>query len=306
MWGKRGPLVVGASVVAFFALVWAPPSARPQALPRPDKASSDFADPKLVTVHGYSGDAAEPFISPDGSYLLFNNGYGSTVHTVLMYATADGDGTFTYKGQLTGANDPSALSAVASLADDGTMYFISNRSYPSTLSTTYMSKFSDGSATAVKLVPGISAPGIGTVDFDSSVSADDNSLYVSVGTYQGSSSIPSTASIALYDRGATGFVLDPNTKKLLAAVNKKNTLTYAADISSDDKELFYTQLRLPSGQPSIYSATRSKLTQPFGHVQRVTAATGFVEAPSVSSDGRTLYFHKVVAGHYEIYEATRS
>ncbi len=32
-----------------------------------------FTNPQPVTIEGYSQDAMEPFISPDGNYLFFNN-----------------------------------------------------------------------------------------------------------------------------------------------------------------------------------------------------------------------------------------
>jgi hypothetical protein len=37
----------------------------------------------------------------------------------------------------------------------------------------------------------------------------------------------------------------------------------------------------------------------------VAAATGFVEAPSLSADGRILYFHKLIDGAFVIYCAQR-
>jgi hypothetical protein len=37
----------------------------------------------------------------------------------------------------------------------------------------------------------------------------------------------------------------------------------------------------------------------------VTAATGFVEAPSLSADGHLLYFHKMVNETYVIYRVQR-
>jgi hypothetical protein len=262
-----------------------------------------FTNPQPVTIHGYTGDELEPYISPDGKYLLFNNGYGADVHTVLQYATSDGDGTFTYAGEIQGANDPVALNAAASLADDGTMYFTSTRNYPITLSATYTAKFAAGSVTGVQLVPGLAAPTLGTINFDVSVSANDKSLYVSQGS--GSNPFPNSASILLYDKTKTGFNLDPKTTSILAAVNKANTLTYAADISANGKEFFYTQMALPAGQPAIYRAIRSSVGQPFSHVQQVAAATGFVEAPSLSADGKTLYFHRNDGTRFVIYMATR-
>jgi len=43
----------------------------------------------------------------------------------------------------------------------------------------------------------------------------------------------------------------------------------------------------------------------FVRVQRVGAITGFAEAPSLSSDGRTLYYHRRVGRRFGIYFVTR-
>ncbi|MFQ6087920.1 MAG: hypothetical protein ACE5K0_03340 [Candidatus Methanofastidiosia archaeon] len=37
-----------------------------------------FKNPQKVEIIGYDGDALEPFISRDGQYLFFNNGYKRT------------------------------------------------------------------------------------------------------------------------------------------------------------------------------------------------------------------------------------
>jgi hypothetical protein len=44
---------------------------------------------------------------------------------------------------------------------------------------------------------------------------------------------------------------------------------------------------------------------PFGEVQRVAAAAGYVEAPALSPDGRVLYYHRRVGRRFLIYAATR-
>jgi hypothetical protein len=46
-----------------------------------------FTNPQPVTIEGYTQDAMEPFISPDGNYLFFNSS-NSAPATNLYYATA--------------------------------------------------------------------------------------------------------------------------------------------------------------------------------------------------------------------------
>src|SRR5271155_4414722 len=94
-----------------------------------------FTNPQPVTIVGYSQDAMEPFISPDGNYLFFNSS-NSLPQTNLYYATAvDETGlTFQFQGEIGGAN-ASGLNAVASMYVNNAFYFVSNRSYAQTLST---------------------------------------------------------------------------------------------------------------------------------------------------------------------------
>src|SRR5260370_28342604 len=63
-----------------------------------------FTNPQPVTIVGYSQDAMEPFISPDGNYLFFNNSNAPAVDTNLYYATRIADVTFQFHGELAGVN----------------------------------------------------------------------------------------------------------------------------------------------------------------------------------------------------------
>ena len=58
-------------------------AARPDAKPM----FGVFTNPQLVMIEGYTQDAMEPFISPDGDYLFFNESNSAPV-TNLYYATA--------------------------------------------------------------------------------------------------------------------------------------------------------------------------------------------------------------------------
>jgi hypothetical protein len=57
--------------------------------------------------------------------------------------------------------------------------------------------------------------------------------------------------------------------------------------------------------PSIYRATRKSTTKRFGHVQLVAAITGFAEAPSISADGTTLYYHRLLGSQFQLADVTR-
>jgi Tol biopolymer transport system component len=100
-------------------------------------------------------------------------------------------------------------------------------------------------------------------------------------------------------------VRQSNSATLLAAVNNTG-LNYAPSISVDGLELFFTRATAGSGAtPAIYRTTRPDTNSAFAAPELVTAAAGFVEAPSLSADGRLLYFHKLVNGTFVIYYIAR-
>jgi hypothetical protein len=185
----------------------------------------------------------------------------------------------------------------------GTLYFISTRSYSKTLSTVYEAQFRMGEATGVAPVAGLAAPRLGIVNFDVDVGSDGQLLYVSQGAFSGGSS-PDAASIVLYGRRAERFVRDPSSDRLLKDVNDPSALNYAAHISPDGLVLFFTRA-VVGVPPRIYRAERSDPSRPFGNVQLVGAATGYVEAPSLSGDGRLLYYHHKTGNHFMIFLVSR-
>jgi hypothetical protein len=267
-----------------------------------------FADPQPVTIEGYSGSAMEPFISRDGDYLLFNTSNVAPNIPTLQFATRVNAQAFKYQGEISGeaVNEPEALSGTPTMAEDGELYFVSPRSYSQTLSTIYSGQFSSGVVSGVHLVAGVSGGTPGTVDFDVEVSSDGQQLYVSVGHFEADGMGPTHASIALFDKVGQGFVPDPHSAKLLHKVNGAGQLDYAASISTNGLELFFTRASPELGEPpAIYRAARSSVSRPFAHVQRVAAITGFAEAPSISADGSTLYYHALIGGQYKIESVTR-
>ncbi len=263
-----------------------------------------FADPTLVTINGYTGDAMEPFISKDGQYLFFNNRNDPSINTDLFYAARVNDQTFTYLGPVPDVNSPQ-LDAVASLDTLGNFYFVSTRSYSTTLSTIYSGQFTASAVNNIALVPGISLQKAGWVNFDAEISADGQTLWFDDGQYS-SSGVLQAASIAIAQRQGGGFVRDANGATLLAAVNVSG-LNYAPSISVDGLELFFTRVdsTTSGATPAIYRAARTDTNSAFAAPQLVAAATGFVEAPSLSADGHLLYFHMMVNGAFVIYVAQR-
>jgi hypothetical protein len=247
----------------------------------------------------------EPFISPDGSLLLFNTSNMAPNIASVQFATLVNAQTFAYQGEIRGVNKPSALSGTPTMDRDRNLYFVSPRSYSRTLSTIFTGRFTSGRVTAVHLVPGISPRTRGVVDFDVDVSSDGTNLYVSVGHFDGGSA-PTSSGLAIFDKAGSRFVPDRDSADILHAVNVPGVLTYAASISTSGLELFFTRANPAAGEvPAVYRAVRSHPGEPFGQVQRVAAITGFAEAPSITADGTTLFYHRLVGTHVEIAEVTR-
>jgi hypothetical protein len=262
-----------------------------------------FTNPQPVTIEGYSQDAMEPFISPDGNYLFFNNS-NSLPQTNLYYATRIDDLTFQFQGEIVGANAP-GLNAVPSMDVNNIFYFVSPRSYPQTFSTIYSGTVSNGSLSNVALVPGVSKDKLGDVNFDQCISPDGSTLYFVDGVFNGGS-VPQKASIAIARRVGDHFVRLKNSAKIMQKINTGG-LNYAPDISKSGLEFFFTRIPSPptTPPPVIYTATRASTSQPFGKPRKIEAITGFAEAPALSPDEKSLYYHLQVNGTFVIYRLTR-
>ena len=267
-----------------------------------------FTNPQPVTIIGYSQDAMEPFISPDGNYLFFNNSNSAPAGTNLYYATRIDDLTFQFQGEISGVNVPAAITAVPSMDMNNTFYFVSNRNYvPPTFATIYSGTFSNGSLSNVALVQGISKHKLFDVNFDQCISPDGRTLYFVDGVIKGGS-IPQQASIAIAKRHGHHFVRLTNSAEIMRKINTPD-LNYAPDVSKSGLEFFFTRIALVGGQPKpppvIYTAARGSTSKPFGKPSKIEAITGFAEAPALSPDEKSLYFHLNVSGTFQIFRVTR-
>jgi WD40-like Beta Propeller Repeat len=271
---------------------------------RPVPEYRAFGNPQRVTIRGYDGDAMEPFITKDGRYLLFNNRNDPRINTNLHFAERIDDLTFNYRGEIKGVNT-AALEGVPSVDRLGNLFFISTRSYKETLSTLYRGRWTDGEVPDVQLVPGVSLRQPGMVTFDAEIAADGDTLFVVDGRFTGAD-VPETADIAIAVRNGASFDRLPSGGDLLKNVNT-TALEYAPAVSGDLLELFFTRLDRSGVLPTtvILRAARGSTKAPFGMPEHVSSATGFVEAPTLSSDGRSLYYHKREGERFVILRVAR-
>jgi hypothetical protein len=263
-----------------------------------------FGSPQRVNIRGYEGDAMEPFITKDGRYLLFNNRNDPRTNTNLHFAERVEDLTFTYRGELEGVNT-AALEGVPSVDRLGNLFFISPRSYKETLSTLYRGRCTDGEVSDVQLVAGVSRRQPGIVTFDAEIAADGDTLFIVDGRFTGGE-VPETADIAIAVRDGMRFQRLPSGSDLLKNVNTA-ALEYAPAVSGDLLELFFTRLDRSGGltRTVILRAARGSTEAPFGMPEHLSSITGFVEAPTLSSDARSLYYHKREGDRFIILRVTR-
>jgi hypothetical protein len=260
----------------------------------------EFGEPKRVTIVGYSGDAMEPSLTRDGSMLIFNNSNQRPSETDLHWAERVDDFTFVYRGKIEGVNSP-ALDAVASVDSKGNFYFVSTRSYDQTLTTIYHGRFRRGAVKDVTPLSAISRQIRGEINFDVEVSADGNTLYFTDGVFRGGP-VPAAADLAIAVRGPDAEFHRVENKKLFAAINSR-ALEYAACISENQLELFFT--RIVNRQPAIYRSIRPNTSSPWGEPRRLATIKGFVEAPTIAPGGAALYYHARRGGRMVIERVTR-
>jgi hypothetical protein len=275
--------------VAFAASCTVPAVATQQPALQPGPGER-FGAAVAVNIDGYAGQAMEPFVTRDGKYLFFNDSNDPSVDTNLHWARRIDDVTFAYQGEVPGVNSPQ-LDGVPSIDAEGVLFFVSPRSYGATLSTVHRARW-QGDVADIGLVPGISERVPGIVTFDVEVSADGNELVFADGEYRRGDAVPRSADLLHAFRRGDAFVRDPASRTRFASVNTP-ALEYAAALSGDGLELFFTRADPARGiAPAIHRAVRPSRTSAFGPAEPVPAAAGHVEGPSLSPDGRTLYFHR--------------
>jgi hypothetical protein len=288
--------------------------------PAPDSANPNpFRDPQPVEIIGYNGNAKEPFISRDGRYLFWNTEDSDDpgMHGDLHYAERNDWGVFEYFGEVKGVNTP-FVDAVASMDRDGTFYFISTRDYrpfEGQYMTIYRGAFADGTVTDVGRVSGnldVEFETPGWIFMGAEISFDGNTLFYSKAFFSlvPGATGPQKADIGFAYRVDDDFIVPDNEARILRNINTRQHLEFGPSLSNDLLELFFTRLTIlrdgSYGRFLMYRATRPSIDDPFGQPELLDVITeGFVEAASISGDGKTLYYHKHDGQKFSIFKVTR-
>ncbi len=267
-------------------------------VPPSDKV--EFEAPQLVTITGYNDHIMEPFLSRDGTILFFNNSNHPSALTNIHYALRVSDLSFIYQGELPGVNSDD-LDGVPAMDENGNFYFVSTRSYFTTLSSIYSGKFENNEVKEIKLVEGISKNLFGWLNFDVEISRDGSFLYFVDGRFDENGG-PYESNLGIAEKAGNIFVRKANQGEL-KYINTKS-LEYAACISSDMLELYFTRVDAPisiNSIPRIFYANRVSVNKPFRKPYEINEMEGFVEAATVSPDNRIIYYHKLEGDLYVLY-----
>ncbi len=261
----------------------------------------EFGQPVKVEMIGYTGNIMEPFLSRDGNTLLFNNLNSAPENTNLHWATKINDSTFRYNGEMAGVNTTD-LEGVPTLDNAGNLYFVSTRDYANTLSTLYQCSFSNGTATNIQLVNGVSRLQPGLVNFDVEVSPDGQWLYFVDGQFDQTVNLQA-ADLVIAKKNGPAFQRLANSSEIMKSINTA-ALEYAVCISVNQLELYFSRVQIPftaSSSPEIFVCIRQNINEPFGNPVKIQSITGFAEAATIAPDQKTLYYHKKENGSFVLY-----
>jgi hypothetical protein len=274
--------------------------------------TDEFGEPKRVEIICYGGDAMEPFISRDGAFLFFNNLNDPRVNTNLYFAKKIDALTFRFTGEVKGTNTQ-ALEGVPTMDTHNRFCFVSPRDYERTLSTLYCGVFNDGKVRGVHQIgETLSRKRAPWFNMDVEISADGNTLYYTENEWDPTVGLPKSSNIHVAIRENGRFKRARNSNSLMRNINT-DELEYAASISSDGLELYFTRAGVPitgnlavGARLRILVAKRGHTGEPFGPPDVIGSIVGFAEAPTLTADGRALYYHQRDGERFHIYRVVKN
>lgn len=316
---KKWPYIMGGIILVLLAAVFVltqsePSSPDDQSVPAADEdvssmpatSSTEYANPELVTLEGYSGPQQDPVISPDGQYLFFDshNDAGSPMH--IHWAKRIDYKTFSYLGRVPGIEYEGIEGA---LDAEGNFYFLSPPAFlPQGGTTMGRGTFTNGTVTGIAPLKGItplSVPaGSESLTFDMAITPDGDTLYFSEFILRkGAGTGPRaflSAQLSMAKKNPDGtFTRMPNSAEILRNVNALGSKVYNAAPSADGLVLAFNAAPSVATLPNIFLATRTSPTDPFGKPVLISAADDVAEGDqsevgSISPDGKHIYFHRVL------------
>lgn len=263
-----------------------------------------------VTINGLSFDAMEPFISPNGNILFFNS-LNDGLETKLYYAIKVNDSTFTYVGELSGANQTTSpqLDAVADMDVHGNFYWTSTRDYPAELNNLFHGVFDAGTISDIGRVQGDFNKNIpGWLVMDHGISLDGQFLYFNNARFDDTTCQgPCETTLGIAEKvNATTYNTISNSADILQNINDPNYIYYAPCISSDQLELYYTRYKKEEITVNttfeMCVAVRDDVGAEFSIPKVLFSETiaNLVEAPTLTVDKNIMYYHQKTSDSHKI------
>lgn len=259
-----------------------------------------------VTINGFTVDAMEPHISPDGNALFFNS-LNSGGATSLYYAAKVNDSTFNLVGLMPVVNETVTpyLNAVASLDTADNFYWVSLRGYPTNINNLHRVKFGTTGPTNFGRVYGnfnINAPGY--LIMDAAISYEGDYLYYCNAYFNSCAfGMPCASRMGVAQKvNDSTFNYLPNTNSIFANVNDTNYIVYAPFVTPDGLELYFSRALVGVAQTEVCVSVRSNTLSAFSTpTTMITSLNNVPEAPTLTTNKNVLYYHKKSGGVFTIF-----
>lgn len=280
--------------------------------------NSEWSVETLVQLDGYTSSAKQPKISSDDQVLYFRDQPATDSSEMqIYYAQLQGNGHYLYTDALFGAVDPTHMDLSPAIDSSNNFYFVSDRSLASSNQSIFSGAIGILSGTTLQLTSLASAdvavaPSSSLImNTDIDVTWDGAQAIVTQST-RGSNTYPESMRLVLYDVASRTLATNATSSATLSAVNVSGCYTYTGTLSQDKLELYYTVYPYAGtslSEARIAVSKRATTSDPFGAGSAISAiSTSFMpEAPSISLDGKTLYYHRFDSstGRFQIYKVTR-
>lgn len=289
------------------------------------KISSKFENPRAIEIKNLPNAAdgipistEEPFLSRDGRFLFFNTGEkedNKNLHFAELIR-----GRWMYGGEVgSNINTKKEVEANPSMDVNYNFYYLDTgvdgmiRKARFDVETGELFSLKSFDVIPTREVKLFSQKFHGNIGVE--VSADGTIVFFSraIWNLKGFSLGKLNSSNIFFVRKKEGsYVWDEaEAKRIMRNINTSD-LEYAASISSDSLELFFTRLLLADYKTDkvrskIMHSRRISLSEPFGKPKMIEAigSFDFVEGPAISGDGKELYYHKHNGEKFRIYKVTR-
>jgi hypothetical protein len=264
-----------------------------------------------VTINGFTADAMEPHISPDGNALFFNS-LNNGITTSLYYAAKVNDSTFNLVGLMPVVNETVTpyLNAVASLDTADNFYWVSLRGYPGDIHNLHRVRFATSGPTNFGRVYGnfnVNAPGY--LIMDAAISYEGDYLYYCNAYFNSCAfGLPCSSRLGVAQKvNDSTFNHLPNTNAIFANVNDTSYIVYAPVVTPDGLELYFTRAAVGVPQTEICVSVRSNTLSAFSTpTVIITSFNNAPEGPSITTNKNILYYHKKSGGVYTIFMRYKS